>query len=65
MNAQKDAVKRVFQKQGLKFRNFEIIAWTTIIFAIFLYFADKFSVRKKGKGRGLASQLILGIMKIG
>ena len=25
MNAQKDAVKRVFQKQGLKFRNFEIV----------------------------------------
>ena len=25
MNAQKDAVKRVFKKQGLKFRNFEIL----------------------------------------
>ena len=25
MNAQKDSVKRVFQKQGLKFRNFEIV----------------------------------------
>ena len=25
MVAQKDAVKRVFQKQGLKFRNFEIL----------------------------------------
>ena len=25
MNAQKDAVKKVFQKQGLKFRNFEIL----------------------------------------
>ena len=33
------------------FRNFEIIAWTTIIFAIFLYFADKFSVKKKNRLR--------------
>ena len=29
------------------FRNIEIIAWTTIIFAIFLYVADKFTIKKK------------------
>ena len=28
-------------------RNIEIIAWTTLIFAILLYFADKFKVNKK------------------
>ena len=31
------------------FRNIEIIAWTTIIFAIFLYVADKFTIKKKLK----------------
>ena len=30
-----------------KIRNIEIIAWTTLIFAILLYFADKFKVNKK------------------
>ena len=39
----------VVYKSGLInfFRNIEIIAWATIIFAIFLYIADKFSIRKK------------------
>ena len=31
------------------FRNIEIIAWTTTIFAIFLYVADKFTIKKKLK----------------
>ena len=31
------------------FRNIEIIAWTTIIFAIFLYVAVKFTLQKKLK----------------
>ena len=43
----------IVYKSGLInfFRNIEIIAWATIIFAIFLYVADKFSIKKKNRYR--------------
>jgi len=47
------------------FRNIEIIAWTTIIFAIFLYIADKFTIRKKIEtDLDLRSILAIGIFQV-
>ena len=54
-------------KTGLinHFRNIEIIAWTTIIFAIFLYIADKFTIRKKIEtDLDLRSILAIGIFQV-
>ena len=53
-------------KTGLinHFRNIEIIAWTTIIFAIFLYIADKFTIRKKIEtDLNLRSIFVIGIFQ--
>jgi undecaprenyl-diphosphatase len=47
------------------FRNIEIIAWTTIIFAIFLYVADKFTIKKKIEtDLNLRSILAIGILQV-
>ena len=54
-------------KTGLinHFRNIEIIAWTTIIFAIFLYIADKFTIRKKIEtDLNLRSIFVIGIFQV-
>ena len=54
-------------KTGLinHFRNIEVIAWTTIIFAIFLYIADKFTIRKKIEtDLNLRSILTIGILQV-
>ena len=54
-------------KTGLinHFRNIEVIAWTTIIFAIFLYIADKFTIRKKIEtDLDLRSILAIGIFQV-
>ena len=39
----------IIYKSGLinYFRNMEVIAWTTLIFALFLYIVDKFEVKRK------------------
>ena len=41
----------IIYKTGLinYFRNIEVIAWTTLIFALLLYVADKFENNKKLK----------------
>ena len=57
----------IVYKSGLInfFRNIEIIAWATIIFAIFLYIADKFSIRKKiDTDLNLKSIFIIGIFQV-
>ena len=42
-------------------RNIEIIAWTTLIFAILLYFADKVKVKKKLNAKlNLSTIIIIG-----
>jgi len=47
------------------FRSIEMIAWTTVIFAIFLYIADKFSVRKKiDTDLNLRAILAIGIFQV-
>ena len=54
-------------KTGLidHFRNIEVIAWTTIIFAIFLYIADKFTIRKKMEtDLNLRSIFAIGIFQV-
>jgi len=46
-------------------RNIEIIAWTTIIFAIFLYIADKFTIGKKIEtDLNLRSIFAIGIFQV-
>ena len=46
-------------------RNIEIIAWTTLIFAILLYFADKVKVNKKLNTKlGLKTVIIIGCFQI-
>ena len=46
-------------------RNIEIIAWTTLIFAILLYFADKFKVNKKLNTKlDLKTILVIGCFQI-
>ena len=47
------------------FRSIEIIAWTTIIFAIFLYIADKFTIGKKIEtDLNLRSIFAIGIFQV-
>ena len=49
----------------LYLRNIEIIAWTTLIFAILLYFADKVKVNKKLNTKlGLKTVIIIGCFQI-
>tara|TARA_Y100001935_G_scaffold244000_1_gene235985 strand:- start:1113 stop:1649 length:537 start_codon:yes stop_codon:yes gene_type:complete len=46
-------------------RNIEIIAWTTLIFAILLYFADKFKVNKKLNAKlDLKTIFVIGCFQI-
>ena len=57
----------IIYKTGLinYFRNIEVIAWTTLIFALLLYIADKFENNKKIKtDLKLKSILIIGVFQI-
>ena len=48
-----------------KIRNVEVIAWTTIIFGILLYFSDKFKIEKNiDKNFTMKSALIIGALQI-
>ena len=47
------------------FRNIEIIAWTTLLFGILLYFADNFNVKKKfNENLNIKNILIVGMFQI-
>ena len=47
-----------------KVRNVEVIAWTTILFGILLYFSDKFQLKKNLKNDfDFKSALIIGFYK--
>ncbi len=47
------------------FRNLKIIAWTTLIFGLLMYFADTFKIEKKiEKNLTIKNILIIGIMQI-
>ena len=57
----------IIYKTGLinYFRNVEVIAWTTLIFALLLYIADKFENKKKIEtDLELKSILIIGLFQI-
>ena len=57
----------IIYKTGLinYFRNVEVIAWTTLIFALLLYIADKFENKKKIEtDLELKSILIIGVFQI-
>ena len=57
----------IIYKTGLinYFRNIEVIAWTTLIFALLLYVADKFENKKKIESDlQLKSILIIGVFQI-
>ena len=57
----------IIYKTGLinYFRNIEVIAWTTLIFALLLYIADKFENNKKIEtDLKLKSILIIGVFQI-
>ena len=57
----------IIYKTGLinYFRNIEVIAWTTLIFALLLYIADKFENKKKIEtDLQLKSILIIGLFQI-
>ena len=57
----------IVYKTGLinYFRNVQIISWTTLVFAIILYFADKFEVKKKFEADlSIKSIFIIGIFQI-
>ena len=46
-------------------RNLEVVAWTTLIFAIILFIADKFRVRKKlNTNLNIKSILFIGLFQI-
>ena len=47
------------------FRNIEIIAWTTLIFGILLYFSDRFKIKKNfNNDLNLKNILIIGLFQI-
>ena len=57
----------IIYKTGLinYFRNIEVIAWTTLIFALLLYIADKFENKKKIEtDLEIKSILIIGVFQI-
>ncbi len=57
----------IVYKTGLinYFRNVQVISWTTLVFALILYFADKFEVKKKFEtDLNIKSILIIGIFQI-
>ena len=57
----------IFYSTGIinSFRNLKIIAWTTLIFGLLMYFADTFKIEKKiEKNLTIKNILIIGIMQI-
>ena len=57
----------IFYSTGIinSFRNLKIIAWTTLIFGLLMYFADTFNVKKKiEKDLTIKNILIIGVMQI-
>ena len=57
----------IFYSTGIinSFRNLEIIAWTTLIFGILMYFADTFKIKKNiEKDLTIKNILIIGILQI-
>ena len=56
----------IFYSTGLiiSIRNLKVIAWTTLIFGIFMYFADNFKIKKKlEKDLTIKNILIIGILQ--
>ena len=48
-----------------KMRNVEVIAWTTIIFGVLLYYSDKFNLTKNIKNNfNFKSALIIGLFQV-
>ncbi len=57
----------IFYSTGIinSFRNLKIIAWTTLIFGLLMYFSDTFKIEKKiEKNLTIKNILIIGIMQI-
>ena len=57
----------IVYKTGLinYFRNVQVVSWTTLVFALILYFADKFEVKKKFEADlSIKSIFIIGIFQI-
>ena len=57
----------IFYTTGLinSFRNLKIIAWTTLIFGLLMYFSDTFKIKKKiEKDLTIKNILIIGVMQI-
>ncbi len=57
----------IFYTTGIinSFRNLKIIAWTTLIFGLLMYFADTFNIKKKiEKDLTIKSILIIGVMQV-
>ena len=57
----------IFYTTGIinSFRNLKIIAWTTLIFGLLMYFADTFKIKKKiEKDLTIKNILIIGVMQI-
>ena len=48
-----------------QFRNLKVVAWTTLIFGILLYFSDKFELKKKISSElNIKSIIIIGLFQI-
>ena len=48
-----------------QFRNLKVVAWTTLIFGILLYFSDKFELKNKiSSGLNIKSIIIIGLFQI-
>ena len=57
----------IFYTTGIinSFRNLKIIAWTTLIFGLLMYFSDTFKIKKKiEKDLTIKNILIIGVMQI-
>ena len=57
----------IFYSTGIinSFRNLKIIAWTTLIFGLLMYFADTFKIKKNiEKDLTIKNILIIGVMQI-
>ena len=57
----------IFYTAGIinSFRNLKIIAWTTLIFGLLMYFSDTFKIKKKiEKDLTIKNILIIGVMQI-
>jgi len=57
----------IFYSTGIinSFRNLKIIAWTTLIFGLLMYFADTFNIKKTiEKDLTIKNILIIGVMQI-